>query len=109
MDQLEKKKISIFSIFESGSKPDGDRPYFSVITRNAFQSRPLSFGLSHSLSLFGPGVKENGLFYRFDSDLEIFQKMIRLTYVPMPYVFMPYISWSGNLPRLCHDDQKLVA
>ena len=51
----------------------------SVITRNAFQSRPLSFGLSHSLSLFGPGVKENGLFYRFNSDLGIVT--IRVPYV----------------------------
>ena len=51
----------------------------SVITRNAFQSRPLSFGLSHSLSLFGPGVKENGLFYRFTSDLAIVT--IRVPYV----------------------------
>ena len=54
----------------------------SVITRNAFQSRPLSFGLSHSLSLFGPGVKENGLFYRFNSDLGIVT--IRVPYLVLP-------------------------
>ena len=28
-----------------------------VILRNILQSRPLSFGLSHSLSVFGPGTK----------------------------------------------------
>ena len=63
----------------------------SVITRNAFQSRPLSFGLSHSLSLFGPGVKENGLFYRFTSDLAIVT--IRVPYVTIIWNDW-YVTWS---------------
>ena len=63
----------------------------SVITRNAFQSRPLSFGLSHSLSLFGPGVKENGLFYRFNSDLGIVT--IRVPYVTIIWNDS-YVTWS---------------
>ena len=82
-----------------GKEPDlsSQCDWFLVVSRNAFQARPLSFGLTHALSLFGPGVKACSL------------KPLLITVLPLAVVYYAsvYLSTS-SLVWLTNKDLSVI-